>query len=294
MSIIPESAPMHPDSSKAFHSLRAVDVQDYYKSCINQFYQCIYDLLNLNDTSDLEDESESNIPTYLHYEVLDPIVRSTCESYLKLLTQMKQSKQLTDDTARVKKEYKLLSDQCETFTLDTWDKYVSKELTAPKLSELFNDRSQLNNPNTQTANALPTIELEKDKLLRVLPYLWQNPANVIPDEVIRGAPINQSNTDDDLKIEGGVIELTCPITCKTYRRPMISKKCGHVFDEQGIKSYLETQGERDCPQAACSQKVKLSDFSLDKIMILRCKINKIKQLRVKEDNDKLNQELDIL
>lgn len=123
------------------------------------------------------------------------------------------------------------------------------------------------------------------KILKVLPYIWNDPTCVIPD-------LQNPADEDDLQIEGGKIELTCPITCKPYEAPLISRKCNHVFDRDGIQNYLQGYTTRDCPQAACSQVVSMRDFVRDPIMELRCKIAKMKESQ--EQDKRSSQAIDVL
>lgn len=261
-SLVPESVPMHQHSSKKFHSLHTIDVSTYYKECQRQFYESAMQLINSGRG----------------YEELSPLVYSLTEAYNLLSKQESKAHGLIGKVQHLKDEYKLISDKCEPVSLDTWDQYRNKELTAPKLSELYKDSLE-----QEVSSSAETASTDKDKVLRVLQYIWNDPISVIPDGIVRGCA--GTGEDDDLQIEGGIIELSCPITCKPFEVPMISKKCGHVFDKTGITSYLEGHAERDCPQGACNQKVSIKDFIPDEIMSLRCHIDRIKQVNAVDTNN---------
>ncbi|EJS44068.1 mms21p [Saccharomyces arboricola H-6] len=261
---IPQSVPLHQQAGKYFHTLHSQDLSNLYQQCYKQFDETINQLV--------ESASPSTADTGKQ-------IADITGAYKLLSTYELESNSLHNDIKDLKKNFKLLSDSCPQIDLSTWDKYRTGELTAPKLSDLY-----LNMPGPEptgtAANNTNTL-----KILKVLPHIWNDPTCVIPD--LQNVP-----GEDDLQIEGGKIELTCPITCKPYETPLISRKCNHVFDKDGIKNYLQGYTTRDCPQAACSQVVSMRDFVKDPIMELRCKIAKIKDSQ--EQDKKNNQAIDVL
>ncbi|CAI4059915.1 SUMO ligase MMS21 SKDI_05G0510 [Saccharomyces kudriavzevii IFO 1802] len=260
---VPKSVPLHQQAGKYFHTLHTQDLSNLYQQCYKQFDETINQLVDSASPS-IADIGEQ--------------IANITSTYKLLSTNELESNSFQSGIKDLKKNFKQQSDACPQIDLSTWDKYRTGELTAPKLSELY-----LNMPGpapTAIVNNTDTL-----KILKVLPYIWDDPTCVIPD-------LQNPTGEDDLQIEGGKIELTCPITCKPYETPLISKKCSHVFDKNGIQNYLQGYTTRDCPQAACSQVVSIRDFVRDPIMELRCKIARIKESQ--EQDMRNNQAIDVL
>ena len=234
---IPKSVPLHPKSGKYFHNLHARDLSNIYQQCYKQIDETINQLVDSTSPSTIGIEEQ---------------VADITSTYKLLSTYESESNSFDEHIKDLKKNFKQSSDACPQIDLSTWDKYRTGELTAPKLSELY-----LNMPTPEPATMVNNTDTLK--ILKVLPYIWNDPTCVIPD-------LQNPAGEDDLQIEGGKIELTCPITCKPYEAPLISRKCNHVFDRDGIQNYLQGYTTRDCPQAACSQVVSMRDFVRDPIM----------------------------
>lgn len=260
---IPKSVPLHPKSGKYFHNLHARDLSNIYQQCYKQIDETINQLVDSTSPSTIGIEEQ---------------VADITSIYKLLSTYESESNSFDEHIKDLKKNFKQSSDACPQIDLSTWDKYRTGELTAPKLSELY-----LNMPTPEPATMVNNTDTLK--ILKVLPYIWNDPTCVIPD-------LQNPTDEDDLQIEGGKIELTCPITCKPYEAPLISRKCNHVFDRDGIQNYLQGYTTRDCPQAACSQVVSMRDFVRDPIMELRCKIAKMKESQ--EQDKRSSQAIDVL
>lgn len=260
---IPKSVPLHPKSGKYFHNLHARDLSNIYQQCYKQIDETINQLVDSTSPSTIGIEEQ---------------VADITSTYKLLSTYESESNSFDEHIKDLKKNFKQSSDACPQIDLSTWDKYRTGELTAPKLSELY-----LNMPTPEPATMVNNTDTLK--ILKVLPYIWNDPTCVIPD-------LQNPADEDDLQIEGGKIELTCPITCKPYEAPLISRKCNHVFDRDGIQNYLQGYTTRDCPQAACSQVVSMRDFVRDPIMELRCKIAKMKESQ--EQDKRSSQAIDVL
>lgn len=261
MSSYPNSVPLHPHASKKFHNIRTIDLSSNFKVAKRQFIDTFSLLIECSSTN------------------IDEQVNSLILSYQQIVAYEKESSSLEQQVRSLKQEYKSLSDQCQPVDLTTWDQYRTNELpTPPKLSAMFADLTQdeQQRENTYISSTATT----DDKILKAIPYIWKDPTCVIPDQ-----QFSLTNDEDDLHIQGGKIELICPITCITFKNPMMSKKCEHVFDKDGIKNYFQGYPSRDCPQGGCSQNLTLRDFIPDELMKLRCKIAQLKEKNsIKSDN----------
>lgn len=259
MSSYPNSVPLHPHASKKFHNIRTTDLSSCFKIAKRQFIDTFCLLIEYSSTN------------------IDEQVNSLISNYQELISYENESSLFEQQIRSLKEDYKSLSDQCQPVDLTTWDLYRTNELpTPPKLSAMFADLTQ----NEQQREIQPENITTDDKILKALPYIWKDPTCVIPDQ-----QFSLTSDEDDLHIQGGKIELLCPITCKPFENPMMSKKCSHVFDKDGITNYFQGYTSRDCPQGACSQKLTLRDFIPDELMKLRCKIAHIKEKSSKKSEN---------
>ncbi|CCF59699.1 hypothetical protein KAFR_0H02900 [Kazachstania africana CBS 2517] len=267
--LLPDSVPLHRHSNKYFHDLHPIDSSLLYSTCEKQFKETIDQIITMSN--------------FLEFETLSNLINQLNDCYQVLMDSQFQAKAQNLSLSESKQKYKIANENCEEVNLKTWSEYASNKLSAPKLSETY--KECLQESNNATTSRAPTTSTSK--ILKILPYILKDPTCIIPDE---------NEDEDDLIINGGQIELICPITCKPFERPMISTKCGHVFDKIGIENYLKgtRDGKRECPQAGCSHTLKMSDFKDDEIMNLRCKISQMIELRDKETDISAENVLDVL
>ena len=205
-----------------------------------------------------------------------------------------------------KNKYRTDSDKYERIAdLNDWQKYTDSENASNGPRSLFSyyketlDKNQsfitTTNTNTNTTTTTATARLDEKNetttLFKILPQIWNNPTAVIKDDKQN----DDNDEEDEIQIEGGTIELICPITYKPFEIPMISKKCGHTFDKQGIITYLggpSSRASKDCPQTGCSKSVSLKDFEIDEVMKLRCKI--AKSLKRKQKANSESDSIDVI
>lgn len=199
---------------KEFHSLKVVEIDGFLQNSKKQLIRSLEQVVRDSDPNEL-----------------DSLIKDICQNYEELRTNEESSIKLQRQVSEAKQQYKQSSESLAPLTIETWDQYSQEP--APSLKDFISQDVEVQLPLTQ-----------EDRILRALPHIWQDPQCLLPDD-----------TDgDDLQIRGGRIELICPITCKPFENPMISKKCGHVFDSSGLNNYFESYPSRDCPQGACLQK----------------------------------------
>lgn len=283
--ILPDCLPLHQNSQTELFELSIDDDLDFLKisgqemlTTINQIIDC------------------SNIKGLNPIELIKSLEVSQ-KNVIKQNEQMQSSKERLNEA---RNKYKRDSTNFLKKNKDWYSNVANMNNTdtiSSQLSTLYEQSATDSSDTTTVTNERRTSNnmTEKDQtdkineILRVLPYIIKDPTSVIPD-------VNDTDNaeNDELEIEGGNIELICPITFKTYQKPMISKKCGHVFDYDGLMDYFQNNSIqiRDCPQAACGKKLEIKDFELDDIMVLRCKLAKIKE--VQEEASKNEEALDVL
>lgn len=97
------------------------------------------------------------------------------------------------------------------------------------------------------------------KYLKNVAFILKNPQDPLPDDT----------ADDDLEVAGGKISLKDPISLNYFQTPLISKKCGHIFEKDIISDYLSNN--RKCPVDGCDAVLLSNDLKPDNIMSLRVK-----------------------
>mgnify|MGYP003362338753 CR=1 FL=1 len=238
---IPDDLPLHPTAVGNLHTLKTGDEAPLFAQMGKELSESLEQLLELADGG---------------YDISDA-VKSLSECAGEADACATQMQELEGRLGAARNAYAQESKQCSPVSVDTWVPYTQGELVTPSLGTLMASASA--GPATSRKSLLGPDA----KMLRVLPLLWADPRAVIPDE----------NADsDDIMIDGGHIDLTCPITCKMYVKPMISRKCQHVFDYDGIREYIGSSGGRDCPQAGCVSTLTMRDFAPDPVMALRCRL----------------------
>lgn len=251
--------PLHHDALREFHSLV------------------------LNPTADLIEETQNQFLKTLKQIVQEAPLEYPRELIESLESEYKQLKQLQKDLVDqetlltlAKAEFKKESDECQNVTVETWDQYRMGNLTAPSLEEKF---LSLENEQKLSKDAHFADADELTRIFLVLPHIWEDPTAVVPDNLSE-----LQEEQDEIKISGGSIELTCPITFQSFTLPMISRKCGHVFDKPALEQFLQDQ-TKTCPQGACSQNLNIKDFVIDTTMQFRCLINETRGLQKRLNNE---------
>lgn len=243
MSRLPDSLPIHHHARNAFHGLNVPDVSRCYSTVAQQLLETYQQTID-----DPEDD-------------VDAQMNELISTYQELVALELSSRSLEAKLANAKGKYRESTQTMDPVNLESWSHYTKDDPEGPTpLSQLFeSEQVPLEKGSRQT---------REDKLLWAIAHLWKDPTAMMPDD---------QNNDEDIHIEGGKIELRCPITCQDFKQPMISKKCSHVFDLQGLENYFQGHAARDCPQAGCSQKLSMNDFEQDQIMALRCQLEKVKR-----------------
>ncbi|AMD20620.1 HDL124Cp [Eremothecium sinecaudum] len=247
MNFVPEFLPLHPDVSREFHGLGLKPCGDVIKDIEDQFIGTLTQMVK-----EMPEDQAKDIIKMLEEQY---------EQLLMIYSQMESQRTLLQ---KAKVEYKQKSEECAPVTLENWDQYRLKSLTAPSLEHTYrelksNERSL---PKTPSDNQMR-------QLFFALPYIWENPTAMIPDNA------NEAQEEEELRFSGGNIELTCPISFQPFTKPMISRKCGHVFDKPALERFLQKE-TKTCPQAACGQHVSIKDFVPDLIMQFRCLISEVR------------------
>lgn len=244
--------PLHIQSSRSFHTLSPT----YFNHTTKQANQQFKDTLDFI----LED------PDLLGLENSEKLLSEFTDVYQEIQHTEAEMSAFNKIVNSNKKLYKEKSDACEEVTFNNWDNYMKDNLEAPSIMSII-ENIDLSKVNVK----------HKNDIYNIISLLWNDPQCVLP---------SLNDDDNDLIIEGGKIELVCPITVKQYVNPMISKKCSHTFDEEGLKGYFTVEDRpKECPQDGCSQILSNSDFIPDPIMKLRIKLFELRKDTIENDDN---------
>ncbi|KAH3900425.1 uncharacterized protein SCODWIG_01242 [Saccharomycodes ludwigii] len=257
-------------------------------------------MFNNNYNIDFKTQTKQLLETYIDCYIagIVDLANSTSKinklggNYIKYLhIQYANNTVLKNKLEQFKTDYKNISKDISTDNL-TLDYIVNDEnyYFSQLLNNIVSTEGSSTSTDTDFNNYCKNLNDPLLKVFKCLPLLLKDPMCVLPDDEENN--IN-NNDDDDVKVAGGTIELTCPITCRPYAYPMISRKCNHVFDKDGLTNYFQSNEDGNqikCPQGACKAYLTMSDFIKDDIMDLRCKIYKniSKKNKLNKNNDNIN------
>lgn len=121
----------------------------------------------------------------------------------------------------------------------------------------YEEYRDIHNQETSFQTILRTNDAYK--YLKNVAFILQNPQDPLPDEV----------EDDELEVAGGKISLKDPMSLNHLHTPLISKKCGHIFEKDTVFDYLNNNNK--CPVDGCGAVLTRNDLKPDNIMTLRVK-----------------------
>lgn len=210
---------------------------------------------------DLEKELLGAAEEYLEFGVSHGQELSTANG--AVVDSLKELADLGDSTDRLIKAISTskrvvrqrLSDEAE-LSYKTLGHYRSLEDPPTRLAEMLDAEFQSIPSKGKSAGAL-------DFQRRM--FVVKNPLVPLPNELAE----DSQETTDEVEVEGGTIELVCPLSRVEFVDPVKSSKCGHTFSRALITEYLE--GQDRCPIAGCEAVLKRSTLKPDALMDLRVK-----------------------
>lgn len=184
--------------------------------------------------------------------------------------------------------------------------YVAEESTAIEnnttppgisLMKVFEDGlSTLKSSSNELTGTGSGVESDKEKLkhtaiktFKQIIFVSVYPERPIPFSLEKEKDTDGDN-DDDLEVDGGKVDLTCPISRQLFVKPYKNKSCKHTYDLDSLKEYLNSS--RQCPE--CGGSLALNLVEPDTIMQTRVEcfqrdkklMDLVKHRRV-DDTDKL-------
>ncbi len=194
-------------------------------------------------------------------------VKQLEEMYKELLRLEEKQKFLSSKLIELKAEYKEQSADLPRLDLENWNHYLNNDYNLTNIRkkwiELQSEEVEIN---------------KKDQWLRVfyaLPYIWSDPSRVIPYDPLENN--NSTEEEEDIKVDGGVIDLNCPVSLKKFNLPMISLKCFHTFDDASLKELFRPSKTIECPTPGCGKVLTTKDFTEDKLMRIRVLISDLRK-----------------
>ncbi|CEP62249.1 SUMO ligase MMS21 LALA0_S05e01222g [Lachancea lanzarotensis] len=241
---VPEAVPLHREVAQELQEWKPRDLSGLFNDIRGHFSQTLTEAVE-----------EGNM--------MDKTVLALSEAYKDFQTLQQRQSILASRVSDTRARYVASCNELPEVTWENWDMYREGALQAPQLHQVF----------AETPGRNPTVSKDQTSILfHAIPYILRDPHSVVPDP-----KSNDDDDDDELQIAGGRIELTCPITCKPFEKPMVSRKCGHVFEFEGFQQYLQGQPSKDCPIPGCDQKLSGRDLVPDQVMEMRCRVSKVQE-----------------
>ncbi|SCU98184.1 LAFA_0G16160g1_1 [Lachancea sp. 'fantastica'] len=245
---IPEAVPLHREVARELQKWQTRDLSGLFNDIRGHFNQALIEAI---------DEGT----------VMDTSALQLGEVYKDFQALEQRQRKLASRVGETRARYVADCQGLPEVTWENWDAYREGALKAPQLHQVF----------AETFGRNPVASKDQTSVLfHALPYILRDPRSVVPD-------LTSPEDDDELHIAGGRIELTCPITFKTFEKPMVSRKCSHVYELEGSRQYLQNEPSRNCPVAGCGQKVSISDLVRDELMELRCRVSKVQETQEHQD-----------
>jgi hypothetical protein len=229
------------------HSIPPEELKDTSDKLLTSALEFIDQILETPANSNAYDEKSLSLLEGI-VESFDSLARSQQESRVFSNT-LNETRRMITEKMNTEPELSLENlDHFERVDLDRnlFSRVLKKELHEKE--ERLNDQSDHNeDPDYQ--------------YLKSAAFIVNHPLDPLPEE---------NDNDDELQVEGGKIVLRCPLSLKIFENPMKSTRCGHTFDEEGIRGTWRHQAE-PCPVPGCGKNLRLTDFEKDRLMNLRVK-----------------------
>lgn len=250
---IPEYVPVSRDMTGELlkisnHSVPAKELQDTHDQMMKSALEFLDQIVE-TPTRPGDDEEERLAPLKQIIDSFDKLTRSQKEtrSFYKAFEQTR-----TMINQKSKTEPHLTLENLNTFNNVDLDRNMFSRVIQKVLDE-----------NADTGGAYDSNNDNDD-------YIYLKNAAFIIDHPLDPLPEEQQGDDDDIQVEGGKIDLKCPISLKIFENPMKSVKCGHTFDLEGISGTWHNRDEQ-CPILGCGKVLRRTDFKKDDLMNLRVK-----------------------
>lgn len=227
-------------------------------------------VLLLNQIDDQLLALKKSTDTYLDYVSSNPhLLGDECtrflgkqlESFVKLFGAKFRLQTLQNTLKSAHREFVESRRHEQDLSLSNYQVYQEVEKTnfADKIIGELHDT--LEGPDRATYDDI----LRADSLYQYLKnarFVLENPEDPIPEDV----------ENEELAVAGGKISLKDPLSLNYFVHPMISRKCGHVYEKEHIMSLLESHALLNCPVTGCQETVGRGDLREDKLMALRVKV----------------------
>lgn len=188
-------------------------------------------------------------------------------SYKKLLQMESYHRHLDISLKQFKHTFVQQSNNLPTFDKEHWTDYTNNSFDLINIKEKWSEAQK---------DEIATVKNEQWlRVFHALRYIWNDPTCVLPEDTLDGD--GNEEEDDDVKVDGGVIQLHCPVSFKKYSHPMISTKCKHTFDSTSLESLFNNHRSIECPMPGCGNTLTRQDFVDDRLMQFRILISDLRK-----------------
>ena len=161
--------------------------------------------------------------------------------------------QTTQQKVTISNLYDYMSTEAEAIANGT-------PLPFPSLTEVFDQEvKKVESQNEETK----TLEDEAVRQFKQIMFVAVYPDGPIPFSLEKDG--DDGDGDDDVEVDGGKVDLTCPISREVFVRPYRNKTCKHTYDLEPLKIYLRSSQE--CPE--CGVSLRMETVEPDLVMQTR-------------------------
>lgn len=105
-----------------------------------------------------------------------------------------------------------------------------------------------------------------------------------------------ANDDDDIQVEmsnqDSAAQFTCPITQRLMEKPMKNSVCGHFYDLEGFKFWMQRRRTRKCPISGCANSHACMS-QLEEDVEVQLRLKRFVKRRDQEGQNRINQTQDL-
>lgn len=181
-------------------------------------------------------------------------------------------------------ETTILESTHEEITIDNLAEFIGENPDKNTISLIQTYKENFNSNKlkyeTKTQQDSENLIAETKQIIFVTVY----PERPIPSNLML------DDEEDDLEVEGGKVDLTCPISRTIFENPVKNKNCIHTYDLDALHVYLRRA--KICPE--CRASLSSTSYTPDIIMQARVdaykrdqQLNELIQDKIVDETDKL-------
>lgn len=285
---LPENYPISKQHISKLRNLQPASKTLYKEKYLNTYLKEVHETLKEKISVDLKVTAQKfnldliSQEEYLKYKddllssvMNDDIVDGLYDALIEMFSSIDAFSLLQTST---------LESAHEPITIENLADFIGEqpEKTTISLTQVYDDAFQ--NCKSKYEKEVGTNVQEILAETKQLIFVTIFPERPIPSNLMLDAD------EDDLEIDGGKVDLTCPISRAIFKNPVKNKNCSHTYDLDALRVYLRSSNS--CPE--CRASLSSSSYTPDLMMQARVEAFNRDQLLAQMVQDKMEDETDKL